>query len=194
MKTLTIQLRSFLGALCILLLTSTGAQAQEMTLQNLIDRAAIEDLITRFYYNFGGAPESFANAFTEDGLLLFGEGDGSENGPQLRGREAIAKFYDFSGGLPEGDEGAEGGMPAMPEFFSFNSIVGNPLVVVNGDTAAAQLIWSEHMKANASDPTQIVNQGRDYITLVKVKGEWLMKTRHVTVGTEPPKGWKNIGF
>ena len=136
-------------------------------------------MITRFYYNFGGAPESFANAFTEDGLLLFGEGDGSENGPRLWGREEIAKFYDFSGGLPED---AEGDMPAMPEFFSFNSIVGNPLVVVCGDTAAAQLIWSEHMKANATEPTQIVNQGRDNITLIKVDGEWKFKTRHVTVG------------
>ena len=187
MITLKTQLKRFLGALCLLSLMSSVAQAQEMTLQNLIDRAAIEDLITRFYYNFGGAPESFANAFTEDGLLLFGEADGSENGPRLRGREEIAKFYDFSGGLPED---AESAMPAMPAFFSFNSIVGNPLVVVNGNTAAAQLIWSEHMKANTTDPTQIVNQGRDYSTFAKVNGEWKFKTRHVTVGTEPPKGWK----
>jgi ketosteroid isomerase-like protein len=174
MKTLTTQLSSYLGVLCILSLISSVSQAQEMTLQTLIDRAQIEDLITRYYYNFGGSPESFADAYTDDGELLFGGTDG----PRYKGKKEIAKSYKFEG--------------AMPKIFSFNSIVGNPLIVVKGNTAAAQLIWSENVKATAKEPTQVVNQGRDYITFVKINGQWKIKTRHVTVGTEPPAGWEKL--
>ncbi len=161
-----------IGLLCLYsmtLLLNPLAQAQEITVETLVERQKIQDLITRYYYNFGGTPESFADFYAEDGeFILIGQ--------HLKGREAIAGAYTF----PEGQ---------APQNLSFNSLVSNLLVWVDGDTARAQLVWTENVIQEQGDPVHIPFQGREYSTFVKVDGKWMYKTRELRIGTEAPDGW-----
>jgi uncharacterized protein (TIGR02246 family) len=151
------------------LFSASFASAQEITLETLVERQKIQDLITRYYYNFGGTPESFANFFVPDGeLILIGQ--------SFKGREAIARAYTFPGG-------------EAPENFSFNSLISNLLITVNGDAATAQLVWTENVVQKERDPVQLPFQGREYSTFVKVDGKWMYQTRELKGGTEAPSGW-----
>jgi len=40
------------------------------------------------------------------------------------------------------------------------------------------------------DPMKFTTQGKEYATWVKVKGQWLYKTRQIASGSNPPEGWK----
>ena len=160
----------WLGLICLTLFCSSIAQAEEITLETLIDRQKVQDLITRYYYNFGGTPESFANFYVENGeLILIGQ--------SFKGREAIARAYTFPGG-------------EAPKNFSFNSLISNLLITVKGDTARAQLVWTENVVQKERDPVQQPFQGREYSTFVKKDGKWLYVTREIKGGTEPPDGWR----
>jgi ketosteroid isomerase-like protein len=174
MEKFTIRLKAWLSALavvfCLAALASPFAQAEEMTVQTLIDRASLEDLIKRYYLNFGNSPESFANFYADDGeLILIGQ--------SFKGKAAIAKAYQRPAG--------EG-----PQNFSFNSLVSNLIVTVHGNTATAQLVWTENLIKKERDPVQLIAQGREYSTFVKQNGQWKYKTRNVMGGTKPPEGWE----
>jgi hypothetical protein len=173
MKTLTIRSKSWLSVLgavlCIWVAFSSVAQADDVTVQTLIDRAKIQDVITRYYYNFGGSAESFANFYTDDGeLILIGQ--------SYKGKKEIAKAYTFPSGT-------------APQNFSFNSLISNVLIAVQGDTAKAQLVWTENVVKKERDPVQLIAQGREYSHFVKINGEWKYKTRNIMGGTKPPEGW-----
>jgi uncharacterized protein (TIGR02246 family) len=169
MKRTLYRLLAWLGSVGFALLLGTVAYAQELTLETLIERQKLQDLITRYYYNFGGAPESFANFYVEDGeLILIGQ--------HFKGRKAIATAYTF----PNGE---------APRNFSFNSLISNLLITVEGDTATAQLVWTENVVQEERDPVQQPFQGREYSTFVKVDGNWMYQSRELRGGTEPPEGW-----
>jgi hypothetical protein len=151
------------------LFSPTFASAQEITLETMVERQKIEDLITRYYYNFGGTPESFANFYVQDGeLILIGQ--------SFKGREAIARAYTFPGG-------------EAPKNFSFNSLISNLLITVDGNAATAKLVWTENVVQKERDPVQQPFQGREYSTFVKVGGKWMYRTRELKGGTEAPEGW-----
>ena len=140
MNSFTNRFKIWFGLICFTLFCSSIAQAEEITLETLIDRQKVQDLITRYYFNFGGTPESFANFYVENGeLILIGQ--------HFKGREAIAKAYAF----PEGE---------APKKFSFNSLISNLLITVKGDTAKAQLVWTENVVQKEKDPVQQPFQGR----------------------------------
>jgi len=169
MNNFTNRFKTWLGLICLVLFCSSIAQAEEITLETLIERQKIQDLITRYYYNFGGTPESFANFYAENGeLILIGQ--------SFKGRGAIAKAYTF----PDGE---------APQNFSFNSLISNLLITVKGDTAKAKLVWTENVVQKERDPVQQPFQGREYSTFVKIDGRWMYLTREIKGGTEPPKSW-----
>ena len=171
MNNFTNRFKTWLGLICLALCCSGIAQAEEITLETLIERQKIQDLITRYYYNFGGTPESFANFYVENGeLILIGQ--------SFKGRGAIAKAYSF----PDGE---------APQNFSFNSLISNLIITVKGDTAKAKLVWTENVVQKERDPVQQPFQGREYSTFVKIDGKWLYLTRVIKGGTEPPDGWKD---
>ena len=171
MKNFTNRFKTWIGLICLALFCSCIAQAEEITLETLIERQKIQDLITRYYYNFGGTPESFANFYVENGeLILIGQ--------SFKGRGAIAKAYTF----PDGE---------APQNFSFNSLISNLLITVKGDTAKAKLVWTENVVQKERDPVQQPFQGREYSTFVKIDGKWMYLTREIKGGTEPPDGWKD---
>jgi len=64
--------RVLLGALTVACFAlSSGARAQEVTAETLVDRLQIQDLITRYYNNFGREnAENFADFYAEDAELI----------------------------------------------------------------------------------------------------------------------------
>ena len=67
---------AWLGAfgITVCVLAAAAIRAEDMTPQTLLDRAEIEDLITRYYYNFGNEnSESFPNFYADDAELILGE-------------------------------------------------------------------------------------------------------------------------
>src|SRR6476661_512305 len=62
------------SAAAALLATSAGAASQGMTPAALADRAAISDLLTRYYNNFGNGVESkVGEYYAPDGEMILGE-------------------------------------------------------------------------------------------------------------------------
>ena len=157
------------------LVSAPAALAQDITAKALIDRAQIQDLITRYYYNFGKPnPESFSDFYADDAELILGA-------THFKGKDGIAKAYGGGGG------GGRGGPSRRA--YSFNVTISNPLIVVRGDTATAQLIFTEFLIEKQGDAPRVTAQGREYATFVKVHGQWRYKTRQIKGGTEPPEGW-----
>src|SRR5690349_21286016 len=82
--------KALLGALsvaCLALTMSSAATAQEVTAETLVDRLQIQDLITRYYNNFGREnQENFADFYAEDAELILGE-------RHFKGRDGIMQAY-----------------------------------------------------------------------------------------------------
>ena len=162
-----------LGAgLALALGAQAGAQGSRMTVQAVIDRAEIEDLLTRYYYNLGhGSADSFSAFYADDAELVLGP-----NG--YKGKAGIESAYKSAGDAN----------PAL-KAFSFNVSLSNPLIVVHGDTATAQLIFTEVVIDTQGAAPRVLTQGREYDTLAKVKGQWRFKKRQIMPGAQKPAGW-----
>ena len=170
-------------ALCVVSLAGSAIVRAEdkVTAQTLIDRQMIQDQITRYYYNFGLADKKPEESFyAEDGALILGT-------RRYEGKAGIASAYN----RPPAPAPAAGEAPAAPrERIPFNMTVDNVLIVVHGNTATSQVIFTEYRPEKKGDPMRMTVQGKEFATWTKVKGQWLYKTRQVVGGTEPPAGWK----
>ena len=62
-----------LGVACLTLMASAAARAEEVTSKTLVDHLQIQDLITRYYNNFGREnPENFSDFYADDAELILG--------------------------------------------------------------------------------------------------------------------------
>jgi hypothetical protein len=181
---------------CVALAGIPAAQAQEtMTVQTLIDRQMILDQITRYYFNFGRANKAPEISFyTEDAVLILGN-------TRREGHAGIAQAY---GGRPAtppaagaapaaGTASAPPPAPAAPrERTPFNVTVDNALIIVHGDKATSEVIFTEYRTQQVDGKPKLVftTQGKEFATWAKVKGKWLYKTRQITGDSSPPEGWK----
>ena len=180
-----------LGLCCVALASAPATHAEDkMTAQSLIDRQLILDQITRYYYNFGKADRQSEESFyAEDGELILGA-------RHYKGREGIKQAYNRAPAAPAASAtpaaGAAPAAAAAPprERTAFNVTIDNPLIIVHGDTATSQLIFTEYRQEKVGDPMKMTTQGKEYATWVKVKGQWLYKTRQIVSGSNPPEGWK----
>ena len=68
--------------------------------------------------------------------------------------------------------------------------VDNPLIIVHGDTATSQVI-SPNTGRKRWGSAEEDDAGKEYATWVKLKGQWLYKTRQIASGSNPPEGWKD---
>jgi len=182
--------RAALGLSLIALAISPAARAEDkMTLQSLIDRQLILDQITRYYYNFGKVDRQREESFyAEDGELILGT-------RHYKGHEGIKQAYNRAPAAPAaGAVPAAGATPAAAapprERTAFNVAIENPLIIVHGDTATSQVIFTEYRQEKVGDPMKFTTQGKEYATWVKVNGQWLYKTRQIASGSNPPEGWK----
>jgi hypothetical protein len=190
-----------LGLCGIALASVQAARAQDkMTAQSLIDRQLILDQITRYYYNFGRVDRQPEESFyAEDGELILGT-------RHYKGKEGIRQAYNRAPAAPAAGAAAApvgaaaGAAPAVAaspvaagpprERTAFNVVIGNPLIIVHGDTATSQVIYTEYRQEKLGDPMKFTTQGKEYATWVKVNGQWLYKTRQIASGSNPPEGWK----
>jgi len=154
---------------------TAAVRAAEVTADTLIDRLQIQDLITRYYNNFGREnAENFADFYADDAELILGD-------RHFKGRDGIMQAYGR----------APGQAPRAPQAgFSFIVTVSNPLIVVHGKTATAQLVFTEYVIDKQGEPATVRTQGKEYGTFVKVDGHWRYKTRQIKGGTALPEGWK----
>ena len=139
--------------------------------QALADRIAIEDMVTRYYGNFGkqDAADDFGAFYTEDAVF-------DVNGIVSTGREAIEAFYTDTGD----DEEA----PAAQG--TFHMMISNPVIDVDGDTATAEFMWTGVMNSAIGERPELWEQGREYDLLVKQDGEWRIKKRVVIADSGLP--------
>jgi SnoaL-like protein len=182
MKTIANSLRgTLLGALsvaCLALTMGGGARAEEVSAATLVDRLQVQDLITRYYNNFGREnAENFADFYADDAELILGE-------RHFKGRDGIMQAYGRAPG--------QAPRPAPPPRFSFIVAIDNPLIVVHGgsNTATAQLVYTEYVIEKQGEAVKVITQGKEYSTFVKVDGHWRYKTRLIKSGTDLPEGWK----
>ena len=78
--------------------------------------------------------------------------------------------------------------PAL-KAFSFNVSLSNPLIVVHGDTATAQLIFTEIVIDTQGAAPHVIQQGREYDNLVRQNGQWRFRKRQIMPGAQVPAGW-----
>jgi ketosteroid isomerase-like protein len=141
----------------------------------LADRIAIEDMVTRYYGNFGkaDAADDFGAFYTEDAVF-------DVNGIVSQGREAIEAFYTDTGD----DEEA----PAAQG--TFHMMISNPVIDVNGDQATATFFWTGVMNQTIEGRPVLWEQGREYDQLVKQDGEWRIKKRVVIADSGLPERYR----
>jgi len=141
----------------------------------LADRVAIEDMVTRYYANFGkqDAADEFGAFYTEDAVF-------DVNGIVSTGREAIEKFY--------ADSAQEADAPAAQG--TFHMMISNPVIDVTGDTATATFFWTGVMNTAIEDRPVLWEQGREYDQLVRQDGEWRVKKRVVIADSGLPERYK----
>lgn len=153
---------------------SDGAQGGAAT--QLADRIAIEDLIVSYYAHLGGRDAAgIPEFFTEDAVL-------DVNGIIMTGHEEILSLYDRGDAEPS-TEPAEGDGGEQP---TFHMLLSNPVIEVTGDTAKASFIWTGVMNSAIAEPPELAEQGREYDTLVKRDGKWLITHRVIIADSGLP--------
>jgi ketosteroid isomerase-like protein len=143
--------------------------------QKLLDRVAIEDMVTRYYANFGkqDAADDFGAFYTEDAVF-------DVNGIVSQGREAIEGFYAASAEEPDA--------PATQG--TFHMLISNPVIEVDGDTATAEFMWTGIINSAIGEPPRLLEQGREYDLLVRQDGEWRIKKRTVIADSGLPERYE----
>ena len=172
-------IHAFAVAAAILLMSlAQPVLAQQVTMETLLDRIQIEDLLTRYYYDLSRSnAHELSEYFTEDALL-------DVDGTIAKGRAEIAKLYQNP--APDPKE------PAPAPGRRMHMLLTNPIINIKGNTATAHLIWTGVMNEGIGKLPQIVEQGREDTELVKQNGKWLIKRRYIsTDGRMPNRFDKN---
>jgi hypothetical protein len=159
----SIHLRNLL-ATCVLMcgaITASAADAPPITAATLVDRALIEDMLVDYYAKLGSNEDDFSRWYTADGSI-------DVNGLTGQGKAGIAKVYETIA--------AQGGMTGG----TFRMVLSNVKIVVNGNTATADCLWTGVLSKSVTAAPEVNEQGREHDELVKVNGKWLFKHRVIT--------------
>ena len=138
-----------------------AADAPRITVETLLDRAQIEQLLVEYYAQLGAGKHDFSQWFAPDGIL-------DVNGEVGQGKAGIEKIYKDTAARSAGRKGA------------FRMLLTNLRITVNGNTATADMIWTGLNSETVTSPTVVVEQGREHDELVKLNGRWVFKHRWVT--------------
>jgi len=165
-------LAALAAAMGLALAQGPAAQAQErLTAQGVVDRAEIENLLDRYYWNFGGGGESFTAYYAPDAELVLG-----------------AKSYKGLAGIASAYSSVPKDVPQRKSY-SFNVLMSNPLIEVHGDTATAQLVFTEVVKDTADAAPRILTQGREFDHLTRLNSRWLISKRQIMGAADKPADW-----
>jgi hypothetical protein len=160
-------------SMTILLISLTQpVSAQQVTMETLLDRVQIEDLLTRYYYDLSRSnAHELSEYFTADALL-------DVDVTVAKGRTEIAKLYQSPAPDPK--------QPAPAPGRRMHMLLTNPIIAMKGNTATAHLIWTGVMNEGIGKLPQVVEQGREDTELVKQNGKWLIKRRYITTDGRMP--------
>lgn len=170
-KTTAAARAGYLAIAMLLLSTLNPAAAQDemVTQDTLLDRIQIEDMLARYHFDLmmaasGPDPSEY---YAEDAVL-------DVNGTIARGHEEIRELY---GAGDDGGAEREG---------SPRTLMTNPIINVDGDTATAWVLYTSVMNNDIKEPPELITQGRQQIELVKRDGRWLIETRYVSQDSGMP--------
>jgi hypothetical protein len=156
--------RLALACVGVLLSASAGpalAEHPATTLATLLDRAQIEDLLVDYYGHLGAGQSDFGTYYVPDGVL-------DVNGLVAQGQKPIEDLY----------KKIAAGSPHLQG--KFHMLLTNPKIVVTGDTATADVIWTGVISETVAAAPRFVEQGREHDELVKHSGRWYFKHRVIT--------------
>jgi hypothetical protein len=155
--------RRFLLASALVLTSSAPALAEHppTTLTTLLDRAQIEDLLVDYYGQLGAGRDDFGAFYVADGVL-------DVNGLVAQGQKPIEDLY----------KKVAAGTPRRPG--TFRMLLTNLKIVVNGESATADAVWTGVNSETVKAAPQFIEQGREHDDLVKRNGRWYFKHRVIT--------------
>jgi SnoaL-like domain len=150
-------------ALCLCMIAAQPACAEQpaTTLQTLLDKQQIEDILVDYYTHLGKGNSDFGTYYLPDGVI-------NVNGLMGKGEAGIADVYKKVGA----------GTPKRPGIFRM--LLTNVSIVVNGNSATADTLWTGLNSPTKAAPPEFVEQGTEHDELVKVNGHWLFKLRVIT--------------
>ena len=131
------------------------------TLTALLDRGQIEDMLVDYYGQLGSRRSDFGTFYVEDGVI-------DVNGLVAQGQKPIEELYKR---IAQGTPKRAG---------TFRMLLTNPKIVVSGDTATADVIWTGVNSETVEAAPQFIEQGREHDDLVKRNGRWYFKHRTIT--------------
>jgi len=136
--------------------------------QEVLDRAAIEDLFVRYYSGLGGGDHDWFGQFFVEGAEL------DVNGVVVHGRDGVSELYrDVAIDKPN--------LTGV-----FRMILSNMLIEGDGDTATARMMWTQTLNESIKGPPRFIEQGWEVDALVKQDGKWRIKKRVVTADSGLP--------
>jgi len=159
------------GAAAFLSSLTAPALAQQVTMETLLDRIQIEDLLVKYYYDLTmRRAHEMSEYFTEDALL-------DVDGTIAHGRAEIEKLYG-GGGAPRDPNAAPRPHNGM--------LLTNPVIEVKGNRAQAHVIWTGITNKGVGEPPSLYEQGREDTELVKANGKWLISKRYISSDSGTP--------
>jgi hypothetical protein len=160
--------RSMKPGIClstILFLTAAStpvlAEHPVTTLATLLDRAQIEDLLVDYYGQLGSGRDDFGAFYVDDGVL-------DVNGRVAQGKKAIEELY------------RKAAQDNPPKPGTSRMVLSNVKIVVNGEAATADVIWTGVHSATVNAVPDVYEQGKERDELLKRNGRWYFKHRAIT--------------
>lgn len=147
---------------------STEMNSAILASQILLDRMRIHDLFVRYYSGLGGTDCDWFGEFFVEGAEL------DVNGIVARGRDEIRELY----------RNVSIDKPNLSG--TFRMILSNALIDVEGETATAQMLWTQTLNDTIKGPPRLIEQGREYDRLIKQEGRWRIVKRVVIADSGLP--------
>jgi hypothetical protein len=175
----TFGLLAILTALVFIAACSKAPATPPPELTEMVDRAAIENLFNDYYSQFGpNSQHNFMAYFTANGRL-------EVNGLVANGIDEIKAMYTQAG--VGGGGKAPKGEGAVPEGIS-EMMYTNLKIQIQGDKAAATLLWHSVKSDLVTSAPKITEYGRERTELVKADGRWLISKRVILSEGGMPEG------
>lgn len=147
---------------------AAGAQSDADVMREMKDRVQIEDLMWKYTRALDtNDPDAYASVYTEDGQ--FGAGANA-----TKGRDALRKMI---ADLKQRNADARAKGPAPPMYH----MTANERITFSGrDQARVEAYYITAVAAGGPNtPLRVVSVGRSVDDLVRVNGQWLIRTRNV---------------
>jgi hypothetical protein len=173
------RLLAILTALASMAACSKAPITTPPELTELVERAAIEDLFSDYYSQFGpDSQHNFMSYFAANGRL-------EVNGLVASGIDEIKAMYAQAGvGSEAKAPKAEG---AVPKGIS-EMMYTNLRIHLQGDKAVATLLWHSVQSDRLTSAPKVTEYGRERTELVKQDGRWLISKRVILSEGGMPEG------